>query len=498
MQVFSSIIDSTIASNPFKFHWRCKELGLTHLIFVDDVMLFCHGSPPSVQSLLLATNIFANVSGLRVNHNKSTVFLTGVPPNVESEILDLVGFEKGCLPIRYLGVPLISTMLKAHDCKALTDKITSRITHWTSPELKKHGAKVAWHYICLPSRAGGLGIPSLHSWNRIAILKHLWNIIQAKEGMLWINWVNTYLLKGRSIWEVGIPNQCSWTWRKLLQLRPAIRPLVKFEIGNGINTKFWYDRWSSLGPLHLKLPPHQHIPHSFDGRTTVSKFITGSTWSFPRAITTLIPQLTQHSSLPNPNPALPDRKLWIPSPNESHNHLFFQCSFHSPIWTFIQARCGFHVRPSCWNELVAWASHHWKKNASDYRSSISRLAFAAFVYNVWCERNRRIFQRKRISSNSLLSRIIESVRLKLMADPPMDSPVNRSILTNWDIPWSILRPPPRPPDWSPSMVELHLLLTAVYRNGDGNFIMIEPLFVALWASCRTMVVYPCTPILGFC
>ncbi|XP_059636159.1 uncharacterized protein LOC132278383 [Cornus florida] len=132
MQGFSSIVGKFITEMSFKHHWRYKELGLSYLIFADDLMLFSHASLPSVQTLKSAIDMFYSLSDLQVNQSKSQVFLSGVSSQLESDILGLLGIEKGLLPVRYLGVPLITKMLRADDCKTLVDRITSRIAHWTN------------------------------------------------------------------------------------------------------------------------------------------------------------------------------------------------------------------------------------------------------------------------------------------------------------------------------------------------------------------------------
>ena len=117
------------------------------------------------------------------------------------------------IPIRYLGVPLISSHLRSIDCQILGDKIVARARSWTNKflsyagrlqlvksillathtywsshfvlpkatlnhiertlrnflwrgsELKSGGAKVSWEDICVHQQCGGLGIPNLIIWN---------------------------------------------------------------------------------------------------------------------------------------------------------------------------------------------------------------------------------------------------------------------------------------------------------------------------------------------
>lgn len=52
--------------------------------------------------------------------------------------------------------------------------------------------------------------------------------------ILWASRIHCSLLKGRSAW--GIPNDCSWSWRKLLNLRGTMRPFIRSKVGNGEGT----------------------------------------------------------------------------------------------------------------------------------------------------------------------------------------------------------------------------------------------------------------------
>ncbi|XP_059630110.1 uncharacterized protein LOC132273095 [Cornus florida] len=131
---------------------------------------------------------------------------------------------------------------------------------------------------------------------------------------------------------------------------------------------------------------------------------------------------------------------------ESHNHLFFSCPYVKPLWNFLQARCGFYILPSNWSELVHWAAHHWRGNNQAQCNSVSKFALSSLVYNVWTERNKRLFKKKRLSANSLLHMTLEPVRLKLMSSTFTESIHTRRLTVEWDLPSCVLRPPPEPPD----------------------------------------------------
>ncbi|XP_020245045.1 uncharacterized protein LOC109823170 [Asparagus officinalis] len=96
----------------FKFHPKCGRLNITHLIFADDLLLFCKGGLSSIQKLYQCVTSFSEVSALKANPNKCAIFYEGVTEPVKDNIKEFLGFTEGSMPIRYLGIPLV--------CKRLT------------------------------------------------------------------------------------------------------------------------------------------------------------------------------------------------------------------------------------------------------------------------------------------------------------------------------------------------------------------------------------------
>lgn len=99
------------------FHPRCRKTGITHLVFVDDLMVSTNGMLFSVSSL------------------SSTIICSGL---TESWILELVvasGFKQGTLPIRYLGIPLISSRLKVSYNLSIIEPMIAQTKSWASKSL---------------------------------------------------------------------------------------------------------------------------------------------------------------------------------------------------------------------------------------------------------------------------------------------------------------------------------------------------------------------------
>lgn len=298
MEILTLIVKRKVFnSENFQYHPKCKELGITHLCFADDLLMFCKGDIVSIQVLMDALREFSGVSGLNPSMEKSTVYMGNITGDEKQVLLNLVPFKVGSLPVKYLGVPLISTRLYPKDCKGIIDRVQKRLMDWKNKNLsfagklqlvqsvissiqvywssmfilpssvhkeverlmrgflwcngpmKKGKAKVSWNELCFPKDQGGLGIKSLKMWNKALISKHIWNIIVNKQDSLWVRWIHMYKLKGISFWEVKEGSNPTWSWRKLLSLRSCLRNHILHEIGNGEDTSMWFDTWLDIGPL---------------------------------------------------------------------------------------------------------------------------------------------------------------------------------------------------------------------------------------------------------
>ena len=135
--------------------------------------------------------------------------------------------------------------------KKVTDQVDKLLRSflWRGMDQKINGANVAWASITCLKSEGGLGIKKTELWNRACMAKPIWNLCQINSTSLWVNWVKVHLLREHSFWDISIHNNCSWTWRKLLQLRGEIRPFIHHIIGDGQHTWLWFDSWLPFGPI---------------------------------------------------------------------------------------------------------------------------------------------------------------------------------------------------------------------------------------------------------
>jgi len=85
-------------------------------------------------------------------------------------------------------------------------------------------------------KGGGLGIKRITKWNKIALLKHIWNMCNDLDRSIWSPWIRSNLLRGRNFWTIKTPENCSWAWGKILKLRSLAWPKMKYIIGDGMTT----------------------------------------------------------------------------------------------------------------------------------------------------------------------------------------------------------------------------------------------------------------------
>ncbi|KAL2228615.1 UNVERIFIED_CONTAM: hypothetical protein Sindi_1841200 [Sesamum indicum] len=114
----------------FSFHWKCDTARVFQLGFADDVLLFCHADRDSIRVFKTGLDRFAEWSGLRLNEHKSHLIISRSAQGLREEMMTVLGFQEGVLPMKYLGLPLLSSQLTISDCRPLLLKIDKRIASW--------------------------------------------------------------------------------------------------------------------------------------------------------------------------------------------------------------------------------------------------------------------------------------------------------------------------------------------------------------------------------
>ncbi|GJR25720.1 zinc knuckle CX2CX4HX4C containing protein [Tanacetum coccineum] len=374
----------------FQYHHLCEQQRIVNLYFPDDLFLFARGHPNFIRVIIDALEEFKNVSGLVPSIPKSTAFFCNVLNALKASILSSMSFSKGTLLVKYLGVPLISSRLLYRDCKVLVEKLES-----------------------------GLGIRRLDDFNVALMATHVWCILINKES-LWVQWIHSYKLQGRSFWDV----------------------LCLGDINNGRSTSMWFDRWADSCPLRDMLTVRNIVRSGFSLSNTVSDLISNGAWRWPHDWSSRflnvfnIPVLDINNELDDvivwrdvqEEKMKTQDRLWQwdvgPSIDlnllrcplcevvpDSNSHLFFECTFASQVWFQVRALTGMSSVPPRLVDVLAFLI---PSKGSSVSNVISRIVLAITTYCLWYERNSRLFNKKKSTANQIVQRITSLVWMKLV------------------------------------------------------------------------------------
>ncbi|KAL0287714.1 UNVERIFIED_CONTAM: hypothetical protein Sradi_7118400 [Sesamum radiatum] len=262
-------------------------------------------------------------------------------------------------------------------------------------------AKVAWA-ICKPREEGGLGIRSLVSANQALMLKQLWRIIQHDGNSIWVDWVHRYRLRQSTIWTFNSATG-SWGWKKLLKLRPLLRRGVTYKIGDGSSFNLWQDIWHEQGPLCLTFPQGPRVT-GLPLTTPLSSVLQHNQWCWPALTDAEIV-----AQLPPTDPTAADMICW----NSSSDFIGLSRNGRGDLLGL--ARNG---------EAITLLM-------------LFRATLAALVYHLWTERNNRKFAATSSPAESITSRVLEDVRMRILTAECPSSLQVQNLYRIWHLTWPI-------------------------------------------------------------
>ncbi|GJW84490.1 RNA-directed DNA polymerase, eukaryota, reverse transcriptase zinc-binding domain protein [Tanacetum coccineum] len=236
--------------------------------------------------------------------------------------------------------------------------------------------------------------------------KVAWKQVSSKKDSLWVKWIHVVRLKDASIWSVQWNEKDGWNWKCLLKIRDKIAHNFQFKIRDGSNILMWYDRWHDDGLLINKVTNRDLYNARIPKMIGINSMMVNGEWNW--------------------------RDEW-------NRNEFEVMNIRPPMiilgkkdivkWRHGNKFLPFHPRLvleylSTNNNRVDWKIEFvWEvivqtligmKNGNNIWSVVRRLSLAAVVYNIWQERNHRIFRGEKSDSSALIIKINETIRLKLM------------------------------------------------------------------------------------
>ena len=110
--------------------------------YADDTVIIADAHPANIQSITLTLDIFAKMSGLHVNHTKSSFIPIALNQHQSQTVARMLGFQCQSFPITYLGLPLSIKAPKKADFFPLVERVQQRLAGWQASMLSIAGRLV--------------------------------------------------------------------------------------------------------------------------------------------------------------------------------------------------------------------------------------------------------------------------------------------------------------------------------------------------------------------
>jgi hypothetical protein len=142
MEVFSRMMNVAVERElltGFSVGSRPSEaMEVTHLLFVDDTLIFCEPTVEQIQNLRCLLLCFEAASGLKINLSNSTIVLIGVVGNLKV-LSSILGCGVDSLLLTYLGLPLGANHRDSSIWDAIIGKKEAKLAGWKRMYLSKGG-----------------------------------------------------------------------------------------------------------------------------------------------------------------------------------------------------------------------------------------------------------------------------------------------------------------------------------------------------------------------
>ena len=471
MEFWSISMDLAVAKGTIHPLKRGSPNQISHLLFADDMLVFCRADKKSLKELGNLFDVLKCNTGLSINKEKSKVFFSKGCKH-KTELADVLGCSHGALPVKYLGLPLSINYVKPNNFGCLFDKLRSKIEGWMTRVLSFAGrvelAKsvllsslnywiqtfrlpfsvirdlerlisnfiwkggmhaCSWDTLCKPKNEGGVGLRKVKDMTNAAGVKLLWRLVTS--DCLWAKWMRDKYLAHETVWHAHPLLIHSGTYKFILSSREFAEPHM---ILNTSGDWLWSSNLTSTANhLSLRLAWQvcrlQHAPFPFFDILWHPRHCPKWSYCLYRALLNKLPtrdRLFRFGIIEDTVCVLCRQE------QETNTHLFFDCQFTKYIWSLCKLKLGFgnSQMGSISEEAVGL---QLKFKAKDTLYSLSKLLLAAAVWNIWQERNRRIFQNQELNKVLVFRRLYDDIHILMRTchwKTCKDSTKN-NILSNW-------------------------------------------------------------------
>eukprot|EP00253_Pinus_taeda_P001986 PITA_01986 len=217
------------------------NLFISHLLFVDDILIFTNGSSNEIKDYKSIFDLFMKATGMQINTIKSQICVADLDRRERDRISNLFTFPLQPLdtPFKYLGFWLKLVAYKKEDWHWLIAKIEARINHWSFRWLSRAGRLTLLKSVLLAIPVYWVTL----TWVPKGVLEK----IRKKEN-LWTKVVRRKYIDPTPL-EDWIRSQqknqknISVIWKATLEAFTVIEQGLAWKVGDGSHIRVGRDPW---------------------------------------------------------------------------------------------------------------------------------------------------------------------------------------------------------------------------------------------------------------
>eukprot|EP00253_Pinus_taeda_P001855 PITA_01855 len=429
-------------------------------------MIYCKSTLKEVKRIKKVIEIFMESSGMEVNNDKSKTFFFNTEEPVKNHLTRVMGYRIGALPTKYLGTMLDTSTLKIGNWKNITEKIMKRLDNWTfralnlaarvvllkatiqaipiyplsvmaapkgicnklveiyrkflwgGPKQQKKWALCSWKSLTKPKEKGGLGLRDPWTLNQVLAAKLGWRWLQGGPDLWKEIWTVKYnmplsregilrdqnIARGSDIWNLS-----TQTYRKETDSRKIKRRDGRDIFRWGKETKGIFSIKEAYKIKAQDDPGKEEKKWKKIWRTKWWPKIKMFAWLVGRKWILTWDRIQKRGF------SGPARCSLCNSEAEDQEHLLNGCAAAQFQWEQTKILFATTTRNSrdIIQTLSDWGEGKFQRKIVRRAWSIS----AGFnVWNLWRERNSRIFKGKSTGPEEIWKRTLKQIKESILAE----------------------------------------------------------------------------------
>jgi Reverse transcriptase (RNA-dependent DNA polymerase) len=186
------------------------------LLYADDTLIFVQPTAHQLNLLKILLDTFGNISGLKINMQKSELLVTSTTSSQVQQLAALIQCKSGTFPLKYLGPPLSDKQIPRQFFKQLIDGIQDTLPGWQAEYLSLAGREILVNAVLSAKTVYFMSLYLLPKWVIKAIdnirRRFMWHRHKSddKKPMCLVNWGIVTMSKqngGLGIRDLHIMNQ---------------------------------------------------------------------------------------------------------------------------------------------------------------------------------------------------------------------------------------------------------------------------------------------------